>query len=279
MVTFTVHFHQIPALLRYTPLLLRYLKVLVLVLMMSCLSKIVLAEVSDYPIQNLSQSFNNAPYTANLPGFGDWFKRRNHKPFKKKKNNQNNTNYLEIGGGYGIWYQSNQIKMEPYQNPIEAFIGYGRTNQPLSYQLGISSRTSFAQEVFVLKPTVFFAGIKYSAGNLLTELPQWVDPYVVGGLTLTRAILTDRVYPGIVNYEFKEEKDQRIGAYAGAGISFKYRNFYFGPQFTYYISGNGQYLAGAFEKQNINMSTMTVTVRITYRFRLRSNKILCPSYL
>ncbi len=218
-------------------------------------------------------------FQPNLPGFGNWYKKRKKPRTARNRNNQPYTKYLEIGGGYSFFQRSQQPKMEPLNNGIALFIGYGRSGKPLSLQLGITTKTAFAQEIFVLKPTVIFGGLRYDTNKLLPGLPEWLNPYVVAGLTFTRAVLTDRVYPGIVNYEFKEESDQNLGGYAGLGLSLRYKNIHFGPQFTVFASGIGQYLAGTFVKQDINIGQLAASFRIAYRFNLRSNKVVCPSYL
>lgn len=186
--------------------------------------------------------------------------------------------YLEIGGGYGLWYQAHQPGMDSYRSPIEAFVEYGRSGQPLSYQLGANFNTAFVQEIFVLKPRIVFAGAKYTLPNISNQNNLRVHPYGTAGVTGWQTNLTDRVYPGIVNYEFKTEKDTGVGAYGGLGISFKYKRLALSPQFTYYLSGNGQYLAGAFEKQDIDTGYMTATVRLSYRFSFKNNKVVCPAY-
>ena len=186
--------------------------------------------------------------------------------------------YLEVGAGYGLWYQSHQSRMENYRNPIEAFVEYGRTGRPLSYQLGVNLNTAFAQEIFVLKPRLVFAGAKYTLPDISSLNNLRVHPYGTAGIVGWQTNLTDRVYPGIVSYEFKTEKDTGVGAYGGAGISFKYKRLTLSPQFTYYLTGTGQYLAGAFEKQDINTGYMTATIRLSYRFTFRANKVVCPAY-
>ncbi|MDN5204138.1 hypothetical protein QQ008_22285 [Fulvivirgaceae bacterium BMA10] len=186
--------------------------------------------------------------------------------------------YLEVGAGYGIWYKAQQPKMANYQSPMEVFVEYGHLGNPISYQLGANFNTAFVQEIFVLKPKVIFAGAKYTLPNISNQAPFRIHPYTTAGITGWQTNLTDRVYPGIISYEFKTEKDKGVGAYAGAGVSFKYKQWSLSPQFTYYLSGIGQYLAGAFEKQDINTGYMSATVRLAYRFRFGTNKIACPSY-
>ncbi len=216
--------------------------------------------------------------SVSLPGFGNWYTKRKKPRPTFRKSNQPFAKYIQIGGGYSFFQSSQQPKMEPLNKGMEIVVGYGQNGRPFSIQAGISTKTSFAQEIFVLKPTVIFGGLKYDTNQLLPGLPEWFNPYIVAGLTFTRAVLTDRVYPGIVNYEFKEETDQNLGGYAGLGLEFQYKQFHFGPQITLYASGIGQYLAGTFVKQDINIGQLAASFRLAYRFNLKSNKVVCPSY-
>ncbi|MGI9545414.1 MAG: hypothetical protein ACR2MX_19285 [Cyclobacteriaceae bacterium] len=186
--------------------------------------------------------------------------------------------YLEIAGGYGIWSHTFQAGMASHQQPIDLSVSYGKAHQPFSFQIGTTVHTGFAQDIFVFRPKNVYAGIKLSLLKALGQDQKRMDPYMMAGVTGWEGVLTDQVYEGIVNYEKKKEKDRGIGAVVSIGALYHYKRFRFGPQFSYYLSGNGQYLAGGFEKQNINSSYMTIMVKAGYRIDLNGKGSPCPSY-
>lgn len=201
-------------------------------------------------------------------------------PAKKKKRNlynAANSSFVAINYTWGLWQQPVQAGMAALRSPHDLFLEYGWDNKPLSLIGGASINTGHTQDIFIFKPTIAYLGIKYTPS--LQLLPDWLSPYLAGGIIGWEAILTDENYDGIVNYQHKEEVDRGIGAFFRAGIDMRYKNFTLGPSFTYFGSQNGQYLAGAFEKQPINPGFFTIGINLGYRFSFKKYKgTECPTY-
>ncbi|MGK7393319.1 MAG: hypothetical protein ACNS62_02060 [Candidatus Cyclobacteriaceae bacterium M3_2C_046] len=204
------------------------------------------------------------------------------KPKKPKPNfnrlvNATGQRFIILRAGLGLWYQSHQPGMMSHQNPWDVQLEYGSGGGPLSYIGGYNFHTTFAQDIYLLKPSMAYLGLKYTPS--LPKLPQWINPYLAGGLAAWQTILTDENYDGIINYQHKVEKDQGIAGFIQAGVDFNYRKFVFGPQVTTFIAQNGSYLAGTFEKQAINPGYYYLGIHLGYRFSLkRTGRIACPSY-
>lgn len=201
----------------------------------------------------------------------------------KKQRNQkypslSGTNYLEVGGGIGLWYQSIQPGMEPDIMPVIAYVEYGNTANPVSYVVGTNFVTTFRQDIFLLKPTHAFIAPKLYLSRIIPNTPTWLDVYALAGPTLWQGSLTERNYGGVVNYENKVESDMGFGLIAGAGAAYRFNRWAIGMQFTYLL-GEGEYLAGGFEKQRVNVGSTQLNLLISYRFGLGSkNAIACPTY-
>ncbi len=202
--------------------------------------------------------------------------------FKKHKSREYTTsrgmNYLEVGGGIGLWYQSIQPGMEPDIMPILAYVEYGNTSNPISYVIGTNFITTFRQDIFLLKPAHAFIAPKLYVSRILPNMPDWLDVYALAGPTFWQGNLTERSYGGVVNYENKVETDSGIGFIAGAGMAYRFHRWAVGTQFTYLL-GEGEYLAGGFEQQKVNVGSTQLNIIISYRFGLGSkNAIACPTY-
>lgn len=205
----------------------------------------------------------------------DFEKRKKPNPYIKQADHQQNK-FLSVNGAMGLWYHSNQPGMDPYQFPIDISVNYGNRNKPISYIGGFIFNTAFSQDIYVLKPRFLYLGIKYVPE---INTPEWMEPYIAGGAAGWETILTDENYDGIINYQNKVERDRGIAGFARAGIDFKFNNFKIGPQFTYLLAQNGEYLAGAFEKRPINPGFMMLSLKIGYTFNLSGKSGMpCPSY-
>jgi len=167
--------------------------------------------------------------------------------------------------------------MANHRNPLDVQLEYGSDSGPLSYIGGYTSNTTFAQDIYLLKPRMAYLGLKYSPS--FPAIPDWISPYLAGGIAGWQTILTDENYDGIINYQHKAEKDRGASGFIQAGVDFNYKNFIFGPQVTTFIAQNGAYLAGTFEKQAINPGFYYLGIHLGYRFSLQKNRALaCPSY-
>ena len=123
------------------------------------------------------------------------------KPRNQKYSFLEGKNYLETGGGLGVWYQSIQPGMEPHIMPVIAYAEYGNTAKPISYVIGTNFTTTFRQDIFLLKPAHAFIAPKLYLSRMLPNIPIWLDVYVLAGPTLWQGNLTERNYGGVVNYE------------------------------------------------------------------------------
>ena len=184
--------------------------------------------------------------------------------------------YLELAGGYGIWSHTFQAGMNPHQSSIDISITYGNQQSPFSLVAGYTFNTAFKQEIFLFKPSNVYGGLKFSLLKALGKKSR-LDPYALAGVSFWQGTLTDDVYDGIINYQEKAEKDYGMGGIIGAGITYRIKRFHVGPQFIYHLAGNGQYLAGGFEKQEISPSYSTLLLRAGYRFNFRKGAG-CPTY-
>ena len=198
------------------------------------------------------------------------------KSIAKQKAKQFQQYYLELAGGYGIWSHTFQAGMQSQQPSIDVSASIGKVGSPFSLLIGYTFHTAFQQEIFLFKPKNTYGAIKVSLLEALGEKSRF-DPYIFGGATYWQGILTDDVYDGIISYQSKEEKDQGFGGVMGTGVTYRINRLEIGPQFTYFMAGTGQYLAGGFEKQDISASYMTVVLKASYRFTTRKG-VGCPTY-
>ncbi len=185
--------------------------------------------------------------------------------------------YLELAGGYGVWSHTFQAGMAPHQSSIDISVTYGSLQSPFSLIAGYTFHTSFKQEIFLFKPSNGYAGLKFSLLRAL-GIKSRLDPYTLAGVTYWQGTLTDDVYDGIINYQEKAEKDYGLGGIVGVGVSYRIKKFHLGPQILYHLAGNGQYLAGGFETQEISPSYITLLLKAGYRFNFKKGLAGCPTY-
>lgn len=199
---------------------------------------------------------------------------------KSKKRNlysSSSPTFVAFNFTWGLWQQPIQPGMNALRNSQDFYLEYGWDRKPLSLIGGASFNTAHTQDIFVFKPNLVYLGVKYTPA--IKTLPAWVSPYLAGGITGWEAVLTDENYDGIVNYQHKEEVDRGLGGFVRAGISMRYKNFSLGPEFTYFGAQNGEYLAGAFEKQPINPGFFTFGINLDYRINFKKySGTQCPTY-
>ncbi|MEK6477070.1 hypothetical protein WJR50_06030 [Catalinimonas sp. 4WD22] len=183
--------------------------------------------------------------------------------------------YLEPGIGAGLWYQSDQLNLEPQQLPLMAFLEVSKDLSPLSYGISYNTFTSFRQRDFVLHPEYASLYACYSFSQLFPFVPPQIDAFVMAGATAWQAELRDERAPEFRSAE-PVETDRGAGWMAGAGVRYYHKNLGLGAQWNYY-NAQASFLAGADEPVSVAVGSAQVQLTLSYRFRL-SDPIKCPTF-
>ncbi|UZR98177.1 hypothetical protein [Chondrinema litorale] len=200
--------------------------------------------------------------------------------FKFNADAQGGYPYLEVGGGFGFWKQSLQSEFDSKQIPFYGFVEYGNTLSKLQYGLGINMHAGFSFENFTLQPQFAELYVKYTLATLDKVNNNFQLFGKIGG-AFWQTTLTDLGKPGIVNFEHKEENANGLGMVAGTGLAIHAGKLTVAPLLSIFLGGQGEYLAGQFEKQNINVGYYQAAIQFSYRFYLKkgatdNQKIICP---
>lgn len=150
---------------------------------------------------------------------------------------QNSQWYLQLGGGYFLLNQIEQLGFES-KTPAGHLIGeIGKTFQPLSIgvQQSFLQRYSFYRYDIKQRLQTVFA--KYSLNHLTDLLPYGLDPYVMVGASFTtnRFITYQENDAGILE-RISEERTVKPGYTYGAGIQVGSRKLILGLQYQYTAS-------------------------------------------
>ncbi|WP_020532455.1 hypothetical protein [Flexithrix dorotheae] len=190
-------------------------------------------------------------------------------------------NYWEFGGGYGLWYQSNQLHMENSLGPRELFVEYGKMNFPVSIAAGYNFNTQFTQEGFLLSPDYKYLRVNFNFSHFMgEELSKDLKLYAFGGMNLWNADLQDTRDPIAGSEANLIEKDNGAGVLAGAGIRYYFGPVGIGAQYNYF-GGKGEYFAGTDDKLSTWTGSSQLLATLSFRITTsgkKNNKILCPTY-
>jgi len=191
--------------------------------------------------------------------------------------NKNETRIIDFGAGMAVWYKSDQPQMENLKYPIHAFVEYGNSKKNYSFFADFSFLTQFVQYDFVLKPLYLNLNLKYSIFKGLNYSLANSDLFALLGPGLWYASLTERGYPGIVDYEHKVEKDFGSRLNTGLGVSYRFKKIKISALFRY-ETGQGQYYAGQFEKQKVSTGSYQAIVLVSYGIFSKKYALHCPAY-
>lgn len=184
--------------------------------------------------------------------------------------------YLTVSAGAGAWYKSLQPGLDNQLMPFSLFAEYGRTSVPVSIVAGSCFRTVFSIDRFIMKTDYMMAGFQYvpfsvdlSGGTL--------NLYCIAGAGLSYARFTENIYPGIINYEYKEERGLSVVPAAGVGTGYRKGNWELKPV-LFYFGGRSDFFAGHFTKQTFGTGSLQLQVMICHRFVFDNNRGSCPAY-
>lgn len=183
--------------------------------------------------------------------------------------------YLEPGIGIGVWYQSDQLNMEPQQLPLMAFLEVSKDLSPLSYGISYNTFTSFRQRDFVLNPEYATLYARYSFSQLFPFIPPQLDAFIMAGATAWQAELKDERAPEFRSAE-PVETDRGAGWMVGAGVRYYFKNLGLGAQWSY-CNAQASFLAGADEPVEVAVGSAQLQLTLSYRFQL-SDPIKCPTF-
>lgn len=170
--------------------------------------------------------------------------------------------YLLISGGYGLYYDPYQKGMETHQNPVDISLELGRFNRSLNYTASFVM-TEYTQDRFVYKPKFITLGLKYSFKQ--PSLPDWLEPFINGGIAGWQGILTDSIADGNPRNVHQNEKDQGLAAFLKVGADLAFGRFILTPHFSVFIAQDGDYLSQAPSKKFINPSLHYAGIQLGYR--------------
>lgn len=184
--------------------------------------------------------------------------------------------YVTFSGGAGIWYKSLHNGLDNHRLPFSVFAEFGRTSLPISFITGTTFRTVFSLERFLIKEDNLIAGVQYTpfAGKIAGGR---INIYCIAGAGLSYTRFTENIYPGIVNYEYKEEKNFSLVPAAGLGAGYRFGKWELKPVMLY-SGGNADFLAGHFTPQRFNTGSLQLHLLISHRFILSKNNMACPVY-
>lgn len=191
-------------------------------------------------------------------------------------NHQFGLRYITLSAGAGAWSKSWQPGMEGRLIPCSIIAEYGRTSFPLSITAGAIIRNTYTLDRFLLNPNNFIAGIRYAplTGKKVAEK---FNIYCTGGISVCYARFTEEINPGIVDYEYKIEKEYGAGLVAGAGAGYRIRQFEIRPS-LFYFTGSADFFAGHFTRQHFDTGSMQLHLMICYRMIFNPNRRTCPVY-
>lgn len=183
---------------------------------------------------------------------------------------------MTVTAGAGVAYSSLQPGMAPGYMPYSLVFEYGRTSYPVSIVVGTFINTTFTRDRFLLNPNNLLAGVQFA--------PLRGDPvskkfnlYGVAGINLAYTRFTEELYPEIVNYEYKVEKNVGAGLAAGIGMGYRINSFEIKPM-LYYFSGHARFLAGHFTGQRFSTGSIQFHVGLNYRLIFNRNSRACPAF-
>jgi hypothetical protein len=188
----------------------------------------------------------------------------------------NGHRFISVSAGAGIWSKSMQPLMNNRHIPYSFFIEYGRTGRPISLIAGTCFRTTFTLDQFLLNPNNFIAGLQYAPLRGKAISKQF-NIYALGGLNICYSRFTEEIYPGIINYEYKTEKETGPGITAGFGAGYRLRSWEIKPM-LFYFTGQGDFYAGHFTEQKFLTGSLQFHLSLNYRFIFNINRNTCPVY-
>ncbi len=195
-------------------------------------------------------------------------------PYGKHQNRQS---FVEIGGGLGVWHQSNEPQMQASNMPLHLLVEYGSTGSPISYGIGVNRGSRYELEGFVLSSDYTFAQIKFDALSLISAVPESFSAYALAGATYWQSQLDDqRLNPQVIN-ENPQETDNEPGIMAGVGASYLWKKLGFHTQLTYF-RGRAEYFAGANEPLDVRAGNIQLNLILSYRISFGGAKLACPVY-
>ncbi len=200
--------------------------------------------------------------------------------FYSKADAQGGYPYLEIGAGFGFWKQSLQSEFASKQLPFYGFVEYGNTSRKMQFGLAVNTHTGFHFENFTLQPKFAELYLKYTLATFDKVNDNFHLFGKIGG-AFWQTTLTDLGKPGVVSFEGKEENANGLGMVAGTALAMHAGKLTIAPVFSIFLGGQGEYLAGQFEKQNINVGYYQAALQFSYRLYLKkgatdNQKIKCP---
>lgn len=190
---------------------------------------------------------------------------------------QNRQSFVEIGGGLGVWHQSNEPQMQASGMPLHLLAEYGSIGSPISYGIGVNRGSRYELEGFILSNDYTFAQIKFDALSLITVIPESFSAYALLGAIYWQSQLDDqRINPQVIS-ENPLEGDNGPGLMAGVGASYRWKNLGLHTQLTYF-HGQAEYYAGADEPLDVRTGNTQLNLIRSYRISFGDAKLACPVY-
>jgi hypothetical protein len=186
--------------------------------------------------------------------------------------------YLQVGGGYLLYNQLEQVGFDAAGPATMAYAEVGKTFRPLS----IGGQQTFLQEYsffkYRLKQQIQTLYAKYSFNQYLEFLPYGLDPYaMIGASFITNRFQTfDRENPSeLINQEVISKPGYTFGAGLQAGIHRLIVGFHY-----QYTPGRDSFTLEDFETLPFATGSHLISLNIGIRLTApeKSKRSRCPRF-
>jgi hypothetical protein len=185
---------------------------------------------------------------------------------------------LSIGVGLSPVYRAEQPLMNKAQMPFLTFLELGKEDCSGSVFAHINFHTQFIQSNYLLKPVFINFSYKYSFSRAYNLSNDNLDLFALAGAGIAYTKVTEKGYPGIVDYDYRIEKTLKPGFNFGLGSGYSFGNLKISA-ILLYLSSRGEYLVGQFDKQIIYSGSYQGSLALSYSFKFDKNrKNTCPAY-
>ena len=182
---------------------------------------------------------------------------------------------MKVSNGVSVWHQSMQRPFKASRMPLTLGFEITRYEKPYSLFVEGNFLSKYSIDKYELKPYHLSLCPKYYLSGLM-HMPWYFDIYGLAGLNVWYTQFVENNYTGITSYKHKVEDDFGVSPIVALGFVVKFNKFEISPKIQYYY-GVGQYYAGHFDKQDINVGAAELNVSLIYKFKTGKRCWVCDN--
>ncbi len=190
--------------------------------------------------------------------------------------------YLQVGGGYMIVEQLNQLGFEKSSPSFTGFAEAGRLHQPLSVGVQSTFRQEHGFYRYAIKQQIRSVYVKYSFNKVIPWMPYGLDPYLMAGASQVKNqfVSYEQQDPAAQIIESREIKET-AGYTFGSGIQVGSRNVVAGLHYQF-TPGRDRFYVPTGDASELTFETTSHFLEVRLAIRLTAPKLgttrRCPRF-